>query len=131
VTLVTASELAAVSVTMAVPDLEGSRVDVALTVRVVAVSSLDTESKPKLEIVVSWCVFSSNDQTTVLSPFPETRGVNCLAPPLGAVAVGGLTATPVTEDVGVKLSTKSLEHPARNITSTAPVKPKKNSLCFI
>jgi len=88
-------------VTVAVPDLPVSFVEVALTVRVDAVSLEATVKFPLLfmEVPVTPPV---TDQLTVCSGLlvPATVAVNCCVLPLFTVAVDGLTVTLVTVGAG-------------------------------
>jgi hypothetical protein len=97
------------TVTVAVPDLEVSTVDVALMVRVVAVSLAATVSTPSVFILVSVLLFPLTVQVTVWAglPVPVTAAVKVRVPPFATLTAEGLTATPVT--VGAAAFTVTLK----------------------
>jgi hypothetical protein len=86
-----------VTVMVAVPDLLGSTVEAALTVRIVALSLAPTVRRP-LELMLVPFPPPSTVQETVWTGllFPLTAAVNCWVAPLATAAVVGLTVTLVT-----------------------------------
>jgi hypothetical protein len=108
------------TVTVAVPNLAVSAVEVALTVRVVRVSAAAMVSKPLVLIVVpEFLPVSTIVQVTVCAGLlvPFTFAVNGCVAPLATLAVAGLTVTPVTAVAGVKpppLSATSGSSQAKN-----------------
>jgi hypothetical protein len=86
-----------VTVTVAVPDLLVSRVEVAWTVKVVALSAAATVRRPVVLMLVP-VEPPVTDQVTPWSGLlsPVTVASNCWVPSFSTLAVAGLTETPVT-----------------------------------
>ena len=108
------SSSGAVTVTAAVPLLLVSTVDVAVTVKLVAVSCDDTVSVPSVEMEVPSTCSPSMPQVTscdgLLSPF--TVATNFFVPPFYTDAVTGSTVTEVTPaaltTVGIRKSSMAM-----------------------
>jgi hypothetical protein len=85
-----------VTVTEAVPDLVASTVEVAFTVKLVAVSPEPTDNTP-LELMLE-AVLPVTDHVTVWAGLlvPSTVALNCWVFPFSTEVVEGLTDTPVT-----------------------------------
>lgn len=100
-TLVTVA-VNAVTVTVAVSDFVVSTVEVAFTVSVAAVSSVATDRRPSLLMIVVFLLFPETDHVTVCAGllFPATVAVKVCPPPCATLAVLGLTLTLVTVAVG-------------------------------
>jgi len=119
-----------VTVTVAVPDLEVSAVEVALTVSVARVSAAATVSKPLVLIEVpEFLPASTIDHVTVCDGplVPCTDAVNACVAPLSTLAVGGLTVTPVTVGVGASGARTA----AVALLVTLPVYPARVTVTFI
>ena len=96
------------TVTVAVPDFSPSPTEVAVTVKVAAVSAGETESVPALLITVPATPpvtvhFTASSNT----PVPATVASNVKEAPLLSAAVVGDTVTPVMVFDGVDPSTKA------------------------
>jgi hypothetical protein len=90
-------------VTVAVPDLVVSAVEVALTVSDERVSAAAMVSRPlALTVVPEFLPVSTIDHVTVVAGLlvPATVAANACVPPLATLAVAGFTVTPVTVGVG-------------------------------
>jgi hypothetical protein len=96
VTVTLATVAVPLTVTAAVPLFPASTVEVAVTVRDVLLSPAATVRTPPELMLVP--VLPSTDQLTLWEglPVPATVALKDVVPPLAAVAVAGLTVTPVT-----------------------------------
>ena len=86
------------TVTVTLADLLLSPLAVAMTVRLVAVSSAATVRRPSADMEVPALTPPLTDQVTswLNSPVPLTVALNCTVWPASTVAFAGLTLTPVT-----------------------------------
>jgi len=123
-----AAVLPPVTVTVAVPDLLASAVEVALTVSDARVSVAATVSKPLVLLIVvpEFLPVSTIDHVTVCAGLlvPATVALNCCVPPLATLGVAGLTVTPVTVGAGavtVTVAVPDLEVSAVEVALTVKV----------
>lgn len=93
----------AVTVTVVVPDLVVSAVEVALTVSVAAVSPAATVNKPALAVILVPDIPPVTVHVTVCAGLlvPFTVALNCRVMPLATLGVAGLTVTLVTVGVDI------------------------------
>jgi hypothetical protein len=106
------------TVTVAVPNLLVSSVDLAVTVKVAAVSSAATVKCP-LEVIVFPATPSTSHVTVLFnaasgSSRTVTVALNCCVPPGATIAVAGVTFTPTTVGSSLPLQPNSARVSAAN-----------------